>query len=130
MSRRTAGFRLSVVDVVFIVAAAIAVFLLRERLGTAVWIIPLAVGHFFLFCNVFRVRRSYELAWVGILFCNLAGWAAADRFSWLNVLAVQTPFTLAAFVLELRSRRYHGIFARRLNPHLDEWLTPPQLSDH
>ena len=122
MSRRTAGFRLSIVDVVFIAAAAAAGVLLRERLGTAVWIIPVAVGHFFLFCNVFRVRRSYELAWVGILFCNMAAWVFTDRFSWLNVLAVQTPFTLAVFVLEMRSRRYHGIFARRLNPRLDDWL--------
>jgi len=124
MSKRAAGFRLSIVDVVFILAAAAAVVLLRERLGTAVWIIPLAVGHFFLFCNVFRVRRAYELAWVGILFCNMGTWVLADRFSWLNVLAVQTPFTLAAFVMEMRSRQYHGIFARRLNPHLDEWLSP------
>ena len=122
MSKRTAGFRLSVVDVVFIAAAVVGVVLLRDRLRTAVWIIPLAVGHFFLFCNVFRVRRSYELAWVGILFCNLGAWVITDRFSWLNVLAVQTPFTLAAFVLEMRSRRYHGIFARRINPHLDDWL--------
>lgn len=122
MSERTAGFRLSVVDVVFIAAAAAAVFLLRERLGTWVWSIPVAVGHFFLFCNVFRVRRSYELAWVGVFFCNAAAWVLADRFSWLNLLLIQTPFTLAAFVLEMRSRRYHGILARRLNPHLDEWL--------
>ena len=122
MSERTAGFRLSVVDVVFIAAATAAVFLLRERLGTWVWSIPVAVGHFFLFCNVFRVRRSYELAWVAVFFCNAAAWVAVDRFSWLTLLAVQTPFTMAAFVLEIRSRRYHGIFARRLNPHLDEWL--------
>lgn len=122
MSERTAGFRLSVVDVVFIATSAAAVFLLRGRLGAWVWSIPFAVGHFFLFCNVVRVRRSYEFAWVGIFFCNAAAWAAVDRFSWLALLAVQTPFTLAVFVLEMCSRQYHGIFARRLNPHLDEWL--------
>jgi formate hydrogenlyase subunit 3/multisubunit Na+/H+ antiporter MnhD subunit len=121
MSERKAGFRLSIVDVLFIAAAAVAVVLLRERLGTWVWSIPVAVGHFFLFCNVFRVRRSYELIWVGIFFANAAAWVALDRFSWLNLLAVQTPFTLAAFVLEMRSRRYHGIFASRLNPHLEDW---------
>jgi hypothetical protein len=122
MSRRTAGFRLSVVDVLFIAAAAAGVVLLRERLGTWVWSIPFAVGHFFLFCNVFRVRRSYELAWVAIFFVNAAAWVLAGRFSWLGLLAVQTPVTLAVFVLEMRSRSYHGIFCRRLNPHLDEWL--------
>lgn len=122
MSERRAGFRLSAVDVAFIAASAAAVVLLRERLGTWVWSIPVAVGHFFLFCNVFRVRRSYELTWVAVFFCNAAGWVAADRFSWGSLLAVQAPFTIAAFVLEMRSRRYHGIFARRLNPHLDEWI--------
>lgn len=121
--RRTAGFRLSAVDVGFLALAAVAVVLLRERLGTWVWIIPLAVGHFFLFCNVFRVRRSYELAWVGVLFCNLIAWTAADRFSWAGVLAVQAPFTLAAILLEMRSDRYHGIFCRRINArHIDDWL--------
>ena len=122
MSERTAGFRLSVVDVLFITAAAAATALLRERLGTWVWSIPVAVGHFFLFCNVFRVRRSYELAWVGVFFVNAGLWVLLDRFSWPTLLAVQAPFTLATFVLEMRSPRYHGIFARRLNPRLDDWL--------
>ncbi len=122
MSKRTAGFRFSIVDGMFIALAVAAVIALHGLLKNLVWVIPFAVGHFFLFCNVFRVRRSYELAWVGIFFINLAAWMISDRFSWLGILAVQTPFTLAAFVLEMRSPQYHGIFARRLNPHLDDWL--------
>jgi hypothetical protein len=120
--KRTAGFRLSGVDVAFIAAGAAAFFCLRDRLGAGAWSIPVAVGHFFLFCNVFRVRRSYELAWVGVLLVNVGAWVAAGRFDWLPVLAVQTPFTAAAVILEMRSPRYHGILARRLNPRLDEWL--------
>lgn len=120
MSERKAGFRLSIVDVLFILAAGVAVLLLQSRLGIWVWSIPVAVGHFFLFCNVFRVRRSLELIWTAILFCNAAAWVAADRFTWAAVLLVQTPFTLAAIVLEMRSSRYHGIFFRRLNPGVHE----------
>lgn len=120
---RTAGARLSVVDAVFIAAAAAATVFLKERLGDTVWVIPFAVGHFFLFCNVFRVRRSYELAWVAALFLNIGAWALVGRFSWPLVLAAQAPFTLAAIGLEMRSREYHGIGCRRINAaHIDEWL--------
>jgi len=120
---RTAGFRLSAVDIVFIAAAVLATVFLRERLGVTVWGIPFAVGHFFLFCNVFRVRRAYELAWVAALFVNVAAWAAFGRFSWPLILATQAPITLIAIGLEMRSREYHGIGCRRINAaHLDEWL--------
>ena len=121
--RRTAGFRLSIVDVLFIAAAAVATILLRKRLDTLVWVIPFSVGHFFLFCNVFRVRRAYELAWVAAFFVNIVSWAAAARLQWPIVFATQLPFTLMAIVLEMRSREYHGIGSRRINAaHLDEWL--------
>jgi len=125
MSERKAGFRLSVVDVLFIAAAAVATVFLRGRLGINVWVIPFAVGHFFLFCNVFRVRRNYELAWVAIFFANVAAWALADRFSWPPVLLTQAPFTLITIGLEMRSRDYHGIGCRRINAaHREEWLKP------
>ena len=39
---------------------------LWDLLAEFVWILPCALGHFFLFCNVFRVRRNYELAWTGV----------------------------------------------------------------
>lgn len=121
--KRIPGFRLSIVDVIFLLSGGAAVLLLRERLGVWVWSIPVAMGHFFLFCNVFRVRRAYELTWVAIFFVNVAAWVAADRFSWLAVLAVQTPVTIAAIGMEMRSPRYHGIGCRRINAaHLEEWI--------
>jgi hypothetical protein len=120
---RKAGFRLSVADAVFIAAAAGAFVLLRGRLGPGAWVIPLAVGHLFLFCNVFRVRRAYELAWAAVLLVNAAAWMLTGHFSWGGVLAVQAPFTLAAIGLEMRSRAYHGIGCRRINAaHIDEWV--------
>ena len=123
MSERKEGFRLSVVDVVFIAAAVAATVFLRERLGDSVWVIPFAVGHFFLFCNVFRVRRKYELIWVALFFVNVTAWAGLDGFSWIRVLASQLPFTLLAIGLEMRSREYHGIGCRRINAaNIDAWL--------
>jgi hypothetical protein len=122
MAGRMAGFRLSAVDVAFIAVAAAACVFFRERLGDAVWAIPFAVGHFFLFCNVFRVRRSYELIWVGVFLVNAFAWVAAGRFAWGWVTAIQAPFTIAAIAAEMRSPAYHGVFARRINPRLDEYL--------
>jgi hypothetical protein len=120
MSRR-AGFRFSIVDGLFIAALGIAFAFLRKPLGPAVWVIPFAAGHFFLFCNVFRVRRTYELAWVALFFVNTGAWAAAGHVNWLWILASQAPVTIAAIVLEMRSRAYHGVFAGQLNPNLKEW---------
>ena len=107
------GFRFSVVDALFLALCAAGIWFLREPMGTYVWIIAAAAGHFFLFCNVFRVRRSYELIWASVFLANVAAWTTADRFSWAGILAVQLPVTAAAIVLEIRSPRYHGIFARR-----------------
>jgi hypothetical protein len=122
MTGRTAGFRLSVVDVAFLAIAAAAFVLLRPSMGDGAWVIPFAAGHFFLFCNVFRVRRSYELAWTAVFLVNAIAWTAAGRFPWGLVTAVQAPFTIAAIALEMRSPAYHGILARRINPRLDEHL--------
>jgi hypothetical protein len=106
------GFRFSVVDGLFLALCAAGILLLRGSMGTFVWIIAAAAGHFFLFCNVFRVRRSYELIWTAVFLANVLGWAWAERFSWTAVLAVQIPVTLLVIVLEIRSPRYHGIFCR------------------
>lgn len=106
------GFRFSVVDGLFLLLCAGATLLLRERLGTFVWIIAAAAGHFFLFCNVFRVRRSYELVWSAVFLANVTAWTWAGRFSWWGVLGVQLPVTALVIVLEIRSPRYHGIFSR------------------
>lgn len=123
MSRKTAGFRLSWTDLLFIALMGIGAILFRAELGDHVWVIPIAVGHFFLFCNVFRVRRAYELAWVAVFFVNVAAWAASGRLSWLGVLAAQAPFTLLAIGLEMKSPQYHGIAWRRLNEQrVEEWL--------
>jgi hypothetical protein len=75
-------------------------------------IVPFVVGHFFLFCNVVRLRRSCELIWAGV-FCAcalvwlLAGWMP----TWV---ALGTPglVTVCVVLLEISSPRYHGIFSR------------------
>jgi len=121
---RTAGFRFFWSDGVFLAVLAAMGWWLREPLGPQLGIIPFAAGHFFLFCNVFRVRRSYELCWTAVALVNAGAWLAlTPAVNWWAVMAVQTPVTLLVIALEMRSPRYHGIGAARLNAaHLPAWL--------
>lgn len=118
---RTAGFRLSALDAAVLVAGAAAFVLGAASLGPIAGVIAMAVGHFFLFCNVFRLRRRYELGWTAVFVANFTAWTFATDFSWAGVLAVQLPATALVIALELRSPRYHGVLAERINPRLAEY---------
>ena len=118
---RTAGFRFSVIDGIAIALCGLGMYGGRDLLQEFVWILPFALGHFFLFCNIFRVRRNYELTWVALFFANFGAWYMLG-FNWLGVLGVQTPITLIAIGAEMRSPRYHGIFCQRINARLEEYL--------
>lgn len=112
--RRTWGFRFSIVD---------AAVLLVTAIGTP-WLVPaFVVLHFFLFCNVFRIRRAPELIW-GLCFVLLAGLlAVAGRFDPSILMICQLPLTVILIAKDIRHPNYHGVFADRLNPRLDEYLS-------
>ncbi len=69
--------------------------------------------HFFLFCNVFRLRRKLELIWAACFVVNVAAWSLAGHLGWRYILASQLPVTLVVVVTEIRSNGYHGVFCRR-----------------
>ena len=82
----------------------------------------MALGHFFLFCNVFLVWRRWELFWAATFVANVAIHLALGIASGLSVLLSQLPVTLYVIVRQIRSPWYHGIAARRLNPRLNDYL--------
>lgn len=102
------GFRLSPFDLVFLAVGVLAVVLTRGFPGNPSTLIAIVVGHFFLFCNVVRLRRSFELAWAAV-FVALAviGWGLGIQ-SWIVPLVFVTPYTGLLVLLEIRSGRYHG----------------------
>ena len=102
------GFRLSPFDLVFLAVGVLAAVLTRGLPGDPSTLIGIVVGHFFLFCNVVRLRRSFELAWAGV-FVALAviGWGLGVQ-RWFVPLAFVTPYTVLLVLLEVRSGRYHG----------------------
>ena len=106
------GFRLSVSDIIFLCVCAVVTVMVREHDSGMQWVIPIAAGHFFLFCNLVRLRRGYELLWTAVFIANVTVWLYLVDFSWTGVLAVQLPVTVALIVAEARSDRYHGIGSR------------------
>jgi hypothetical protein len=114
--RRPPGFRFSAADAVVLVVGGVASWLAWGVLGRMVLLLPVVLFHFFLFCNVFRIRRSYELMWAAAFIVNLLAWQALGAFSWRNVLLTQAPLTLVFILAEMRSGRYHGVAFARINP--------------
>ena len=120
--RRTWGFRFSLTDAAALTtfgAAAIA----RSWLDSSFWwLLAIVAGHFFLFRDVFRVVRRRELIWVAFFVLNVGSWLLWGRLDRLHVLACQLPLSVGVIAREIKATRYHGIFAGRLSPALDDYL--------
>ncbi len=107
------GFRISLVDG-FVIGACIifTVWALVNAIPQYLALLPAVVFfHFFLFCNVFRVRRKYELIWAGffIVFYASIFLLAPTGLFWILVFPLQTPVTLTVVALTVFSTDYHGI---------------------
>ena len=124
---RTWGFQFSPADGAAIGGILLAALALR-RLDTPLWWILLIVaGHFFTFCNVFRIVRRRELIWAGLFILNSGLWTWFDQLTWPHVLLCQLPITVTLVVADMRGPGYHGILAGRINPRLSEYLEQRDL---
>lgn len=119
---RTFGFRFSVTDAAVICLALTAAGGLQRMENPLWWIVLVVVAHFFLFCNVFRVRSNFELVWACTFLLNTGFWLRRAELNCLPVLAIQLPITACVLLAEMRSLRYHGIFAARINPGLADYV--------
>src|SRR6476646_9700374 len=57
------GFQLSVLDVIVLIAGTWGSWFMGREVWWAGVMVGFVVGHFFLFCNVFRISRASELIW-------------------------------------------------------------------
>jgi hypothetical protein len=119
---RTFGFRFSASDAGIILCVIAITFLLKWAGSPLAWILPIVACHFFLFCNVFRVRPRFELIWASLFIINVLTWAVISKLEWNTILPAQIPVTVVIILAEMRTPRYHGIFADRLNPRLPDYL--------
>lgn len=119
---RTWGFRFSGTDAVVIGIFAIVAVILQRTGNPLWWILVIVAAHFFLFCNVFRVRRRWEIVWAVVFVVNCVVWLWFGCLDWLRVLSIQLPVTAYLIVAEVRGDRYHGLFARWANPRLNDYI--------
>jgi hypothetical protein len=122
LNQRTWGFRFFPTDAAVLGVLAVAAIVLRQIDNPLWWILIVVVGHFFLFCNIVRIRRSFELLWGGLFIANIAACLWFGKLGSTGVLCVQLPITAGLVFTEFRSARYHGVLARRTNPRLNDYL--------
>ncbi len=120
--KRAWGFRFSPMDAAALVLLGAAVAILHRFGSNLSWMVAIVAGHFFLFCNVFRVRRRRELFWAAAFLANAGLWLLFGQLDWFRLLVCQLPVTAGVIAWELKSARYHGVFADRLNAHLDDHI--------
>jgi hypothetical protein len=116
-----AGIRFSITDAAAIAICALATWGTWPLFGETAAAFPIVLGHFFLFCNIFRVPRLPELLWSGAFVINVGGWFAFGQFTWFAVLWTQLPATLAVVLGAIARRDYHGV-GYRLVP----WARRPE----
>ncbi len=119
---RTHGFRLSGADIAVLIIGAAASAIGYYILGEVALFIPYVLAHFFLFCNVFRIRRRPEIIWAFAFLLNCCSWVAIGGVNVFGICASQLLVTLSIVLLEIRRPYYHGILADRLNPNLRDYL--------
>lgn len=119
---RTWGFRFSYRDAL-VLLLALGLLLATQPAGDSpVWGVAVVLGHFFLFCNVFRIHQNKELLWAALFVVNVPCWLTEGTIDWQGVLLAQTPVTLGVILWEMRGPWYHGVFAKRINAQLDRFL--------
>ena len=113
-ARSAPGFRFSLRDAAVLVLSALFTWWLRQPLGQLAVLPAMVVLHFFLFCNVFRVRTRYELIWALTFILNAGAWQLLWGLRPWALLASQGVITALVIAAELRSPDYHGILHGRL----------------
>jgi hypothetical protein len=123
--KRTCGFRFSVGDAIALAVMTLLsyFFVISASLGRG-WMFPFVFFHYFLFCNVFRIRTFLELIWAASFIVLLYLMFPAGLHGLLLLLGFQSVITIILVIIEMRSPRYHGIYCRSINrKHIDDWLS-------
>ncbi len=112
---RTYGIRFSIPDGIVIVICVIVTWTLYPIIGKESLLFPYVLGHFFLFCNIFRISRKPELIWSGLFVVNFLMICIVAEKSSATAMTVQLPITLVIIGNEIRKPYYHGIACKIIN---------------
>jgi len=119
---RNCGLTFSITDFIVIIITALSNGYLWTLIGATSLLIGYVVGHFFLFCNVFRIRRRSELIWGGFFLLNAIIWLLFFNFNIFGLFLSTFILTIVLITCAIRSPFYHGIFAKQLNKSLEDYL--------
>ena len=110
------GIRFSIQDAIVILVAAVATLVMWKTVPLFAPALPIVLGHFFLFCNVFLVPRRLELIWAAVFLINGAFWMVMGmgEFDWWAVLACQAPVTVGFIVWTMRNPNYRGVLSKKM----------------
>jgi hypothetical protein len=118
--RMPTGFYFTAFDLFILIGGAISSVVIGQMWAWQFGVFAaVAVLHFFLFCNIIRIWRPYELIWAGLFVLNIYLWMQFDMPRALGVCAIlliQMCFTSAFLALQMRSKYYHGVGWQQLNP--------------
>ena len=120
------GFRISVIAGAVLLIGAVGSFLaasVEASLGIAV---AFTVGHFFLFCNVIRMARPFELIWAAIFVSLAASTLLLQAPGWNQTFVLSLIATCILVAVQMRRPSYHGAFWKRINPGLQDWWQQQQ----
>jgi len=115
------GFRISVFDALILLTGGVGAFLAASHAWWAGVIIGFVVGHFFLFCNVFRIARRPELIWAAAFTFLAACTFLTGLPGWIGTVACSLLLSVVLIVREMRKPYYHGVGWSSLNPGLRAW---------
>jgi len=115
------GFRLSLRDVIVILLGTAAASYLSTIEPWWGFIVAFVVAHFFLFCNVARMARPFELTWAAVFLALASSTLLTEAPGWPITTALSLATTLVVVVLQMRQPSYHGLGWQRINPGLRAW---------
>ncbi len=115
------GFRISLVDILVLVAGTTGSALIGQENTDAAILVAMPVLHFFLFCNVFRIKRRKELIWAATFVVSAAFFIVYQMFSAALLLIVNFLVAAVMIAQEMREPDYHGILWQSINPGLEQW---------
>lgn len=110
------GFRFSRSDLVVVLIGLFVVWYTATRHADLAILTAFVLGHFFLFCNVFRVGERSELVWGALLLVNVTIGGLLGDGSWWVMLPLQCVVTVVIIARALIGPDYHGIGCQRINP--------------
>ncbi len=106
---RSLGLQCSVSDAVVLLAGAGAAWWLWQPMPEIALLVTFVVGHFFLFCNVFRIHRKFELTWAAAFIANVVAGIHSGAWGLTQAMLWQIPLTVVFILAEMRTARYHGV---------------------